>query len=201
IRPEGDRGIAPGVEESRPGNAGIVREPGYPRNEPVRQRRSPRLAAVERGVHGATVIEVPVVGAGDQIARVERVGGDRRLVLGGRVTTHVHDDDGRPARAGGEGGTDCGGGGCLGASSEAEPERQQLGAHNNSGHCITPRAGRSREYAPARRARQRTSRFGTHHLRLVREPDAELFLYPGPTSSASASRSALVPPRFTSASA
>src|SRR5437773_9866614 len=26
---------------------------------------------------------------------------------------------------------------------------------------------------------QRASRFGTHHLRLVREPDAELFLYPG----------------------
>src|SRR5436189_3458742 len=27
---------------------------------------------------------------------------------------------------------------------------------------------------------QRASRFGTHHLRLVREPDAELFLYAGP---------------------
>src|SRR5256886_14002959 len=29
-------------------------------------------------------------------------------------------------------------------------------------------------------ARQRASRFGTHHLGLVRKPDAELFLYPGP---------------------
>src|SRR5207245_11704759 len=108
----------------------LVREPGYPRNEPVRQRRSPRLAAVERGVHGATVIEVPVVGAGDQIARVERVGGDRRLVLGGRVTTHVQGVDGRPAREGDGGGTDGGGCGWLRPRGAEECERTERCVHH-----------------------------------------------------------------------
>jgi len=108
--------IASEVIRARPRHGGIVRELRDPGDESTRQRRRPRLAAVERRVDAAAVVVVPVVVAGDHVARVRRINGERGLVLSSGVAADV--DDRYRARAegaeawraeGGDGGFAAGG--------------------------------------------------------------------------------------------
>src|SRR5204863_9096641 len=72
------------------GDARVIRVLGDGRDVAVGQRSCPRLAAVERGVHTAAVVPVPVVAPRDHVERVARIDGERRLILRGGVIADVH---------------------------------------------------------------------------------------------------------------
>ena len=97
VRPEGDGRIATVIVHARAGHLriiGVSRDAG---EEAVRQRRRPRLAAVEGRIHATAVVVVPVVAPRDQVVRVPRVHRQRRLVLRRRVAADVHDQRGPSA--------------------------------------------------------------------------------------------------------
>src|SRR5438874_1727395 len=64
---EGDGRIAARVVVASARHGRIVGEPGDARQEAVRQRGRPGLAAVEGGADCAAVVVVPVVGAGQHV--------------------------------------------------------------------------------------------------------------------------------------
>src|SRR4029077_15756518 len=70
IGAERRRRIASEISITRTGYIRIVRKARDSRNEAVRQRFGPRLSAVERRIHTAAVVEVPIVIASDQVLRV-----------------------------------------------------------------------------------------------------------------------------------
>ena len=92
---ERDGGIAAGVVQPGARHGRIVRVLRHPGKEPVGQRARPRLPAVERGIHRAAVVVVPVVRAGDEVQRVLRVQGQRSLVLRKLVAADIDDRGGR----------------------------------------------------------------------------------------------------------
>src|SRR6266702_2557248 len=89
---ERDGRIAAKIVRAGARHGGIIRERGDAGDEAVRQRRRPSLAAVEGGVDAAAVVVVPVVVAGDHVARVRRIEGQGGLVLGRRIAADVDDD-------------------------------------------------------------------------------------------------------------
>src|SRR5438132_4826096 len=101
---ECDRGIAAEVVGAGAGDGGIIRERGDAGNETVGQRGRPRFAAVERGVHAAAVVVIPVVVAGDHVRRIRRVDREGRLVLGGGIAANVDDVDRGAVRGSAEAG-------------------------------------------------------------------------------------------------
>src|SRR6266576_4762163 len=89
IGTERDRRVAAEVIDPGARHGGIVRERGDAGNEAVRQRRRPRLASVEGRVDAAAVVVVPVIVAGDHVAGIGWIDGERGLVLGGGVAADV----------------------------------------------------------------------------------------------------------------
>src|SRR6266516_588483 len=118
IRAEGDAGIATEVIGAGPRHGGVVRELGDARDEAAGQGRRPRLAAIKGGVDAAAVVVVPVVVAGDHVARVRRIDGQRSFVLCRGIAADV-DHRYRAGAEGAEaGGAECGNGGFAAGGEE-----------------------------------------------------------------------------------
>ena len=84
-------GISTKVSVAGSRHGGIVCEARNSGKEPARQRRGPRLSAVERRVHAAAVVVVPVIVSCDEVPRIQRIDRERRLVLRSGVVGHVDD--------------------------------------------------------------------------------------------------------------
>jgi len=91
MRTERDRRIAADLVDAGSRDRRVVGELRDAGDEAARQRRRPRFAAVEGGVHAAAVVVVPVVVAGDHVARVRRIYRERGFVLRGGIAADVDD--------------------------------------------------------------------------------------------------------------
>src|SRR5439155_1022537 len=137
IGAKGDARITAEVVGARSRNRGVVRELRDPGDEAVGQRRRPRLATVEGRVDAAAVVVVPVVVAGDHVARVCRIDRERSLVLGGGVAADV-DDRRRAGAEGAEGRGAEGGDGGFAASGEQQACAE--GGVESGSHAGSPSA-------------------------------------------------------------
>src|SRR6185369_12847538 len=81
LRVERDSGVAAEFAIARPRHSWIIGEARDSRDESRGQCLRPRLAPVERSIHSAAIVVIPIVVAGENVLRIVRIHSERGLVL------------------------------------------------------------------------------------------------------------------------